>query len=390
MAGLRLNNPYYANDPWASALGRTGDALSSIAMATVQKMKSPEEKALMASQMNHFNANAAYNNARAYDLDEQISIRRDALTDPRTGNLIRDGIAIGEQNYERLRKGGAFADTIAGVVAPAQLNAATAASEGKMFDFKDVGVGNQQTGTFQMNDLGNAKVGSEKALANERNAGAGRNSAQAGLYKSQQGQYATVPMDVGGVQANVPLNIAVPAQTRETVATTNAQGKVDAATAKNNAKAASKGAYAKLTPSDSAKLPGEIANILGFPQQIQSFDAFNAAFQNPGDAQSLLDLASQYYTAGNATTGLQAGNLPLAVRQAQQDLGIQGFQKNEWYQPGKGKVPSQQSPIAQTVTQQPQQPAAAVPPPAQRVVGQTYQTPKGPMVWRGQGWEPAR
>lgn len=31
----------------------------------------------------------------------------------------------------------------------------------------------------------------------------------------------------------------------------------------------------------------------------------------------------------------------------------------------------------------------AVPPAADRKVGQTYQTPKGPMVWRGTGWEPA-
>lgn len=32
---------------------------------------------------------------------------------------------------------------------------------------------------------------------------------------------------------------------------------------------------------------------------------------------------------------------------------------------------------------------AAVPPTDKRVVGQTYQTPKGPMIWRGTGWEAA-
>lgn len=32
---------------------------------------------------------------------------------------------------------------------------------------------------------------------------------------------------------------------------------------------------------------------------------------------------------------------------------------------------------------------ASVPPAAQREVGKTYQTPSGPMVWRGIGWEPA-
>lgn len=33
--------------------------------------------------------------------------------------------------------------------------------------------------------------------------------------------------------------------------------------------------------------------------------------------------------------------------------------------------------------------AAGIPAAADRKVGQTYQTPKGPMVWRGNGWEPA-
>lgn len=32
---------------------------------------------------------------------------------------------------------------------------------------------------------------------------------------------------------------------------------------------------------------------------------------------------------------------------------------------------------------------ATVPPPEQRQVGQVYNTPKGPMVWRGNGWAPA-
>jgi len=32
---------------------------------------------------------------------------------------------------------------------------------------------------------------------------------------------------------------------------------------------------------------------------------------------------------------------------------------------------------------------AAIPPAGQRQVGQVYQTPKGPMVWRGTGWAPA-
>ena len=35
------------------------------------------------------------------------------------------------------------------------------------------------------------------------------------------------------------------------------------------------------------------------------------------------------------------------------------------------------------------QAAATAPPPDKRVVGQKYQTPKGPMIWRGTGWEAA-
>ena len=37
-----------------------------------------------------------------------------------------------------------------------------------------------------------------------------------------------------------------------------------------------------------------------------------------------------------------------------------------------------------------QQPAKVeVPPAEKREVGKTYQTPKGPMIWRGNGWEAA-
>ena len=55
----------------------------------------------------------------------------------------------------------------------------------------------------------------------------------------------------------------------------------------------------------------------------------------------------------------------------------------------KMKEPSR---IFNTETQQvvgaPQE-STAVPPPDKRVAGQTYQTPKGPMIWRGTGWEAA-
>ena len=33
--------------------------------------------------------------------------------------------------------------------------------------------------------------------------------------------------------------------------------------------------------------------------------------------------------------------------------------------------------------------SGGIPAPAQREVGKTYNTPKGPMIWRGTGWEPA-
>ena len=35
-------------------------------------------------------------------------------------------------------------------------------------------------------------------------------------------------------------------------------------------------------------------------------------------------------------------------------------------------------------------PPAAAQPPRQRVVGQTYPTPRGPMKWTGTGWLPAQ
>jgi hypothetical protein len=36
-----------------------------------------------------------------------------------------------------------------------------------------------------------------------------------------------------------------------------------------------------------------------------------------------------------------------------------------------------------------QQQQVAVPTPDKREVGKTYNTPKGPMIWRGNGWESA-
>jgi len=36
----------------------------------------------------------------------------------------------------------------------------------------------------------------------------------------------------------------------------------------------------------------------------------------------------------------------------------------------------------------PQTNAVAAPPPAQRIAGQTYATPRGPMKWTGTGWLP--
>lgn len=54
--------------------------------------------------------------------------------------------------------------------------------------------------------------------------------------------------------------------------------------------------------------------------------------------------------------------------------------------PKDGSVRSIPSP-GRAMTQQPQ--AASIPPQNQRVLGQSYDTPKGKMIWRGQGWEPA-
>ena len=49
-------------------------------------------------------------------------------------------------------------------------------------------------------------------------------------------------------------------------------------------------------------------------------------------------------------------------------------------QPVSGATPGA-APTAPTGT------AAAIPPPAQRIAGQTYQTPKGPFIWTGTGWQ---
>ena len=78
----------------------------------------------------------------------------------------------------------------------------------------------------------------------------------------------------------------------------------------------------------------------------------------------------QEFVAGSLKAGYNAQR---AVAEADKTMEAMGYGKKggAWVQ-GGGDKPT------------------AIPAPAQRTVGQTYETPRGKMTWRGNGWEPVR
>lgn len=89
-------------------------------------------------------------------------------------------------------------------------------------------------------------------------------------------------------------------------------------------------------------------------------------------AQSPAEMHKEFVTAG-----IKAFEKPeAAVSKADQIMASMGYTKNAtgWTQ-GQAAAPAA---------------AAQVPVPEKREVGKTYDTPKGKMIWRGTGWEPAK
>ncbi len=107
--------------------------------------------------------------------------------------------------------------------------------------------------------------------------------------------------------------------------------------------------------------------------------AWNELFQNLNDEQVVRTQLQRIQRINERAATLRT----VAMNRRRQEAGAAPIE------PQQIGVPTQPA-AGQPAGQGAQQPARGVPPPAERVDGQTYQTPRGPMIWRGTGWEPAR
>lgn len=232
MANYSYRNPYASSNAWADPLARAGDTMSQIAMAMVAKQKSPEEKALMNAHEQYYRAGADKQVEEANKLRRlgNLASNFDMLP-PDSQRALIAGAAIGDHNVENVGKYMLSDQTYRageGVLSGGSaqtLNALMAARGGKLYDFNQTNTGNQQTGISTPNELGIAKALAERAQAGAYGAQAKNSLASAALHNAQVGQYAPVEMDVNGQKMRVPLNLAVPAQSKVEVAGMKADGK---------------------------------------------------------------------------------------------------------------------------------------------------------------------
>jgi hypothetical protein len=225
--------------------------------------------------------------------------------------------------------------------------------------------------------LGEAKIGERNSQSRENDAGARRNDAQAGNYRAEAGEHGAKTKQINeevrtGIRAGPPVLLetddgrSVYASPREAVG-------------------GAAGARPKAAGQTTAKLPFNSGNALDAEINAQLGPDFQKEL-TPDERSAIRARASQLYP--------QIGNITDAVKAARGELGL-----NVVEEPGRffGTNKRLDRPAAKAAPQTPgqmvappAQAAAAVPPPAQRKVNQTYPTPKGPMKWTGTGWLPAQ
>jgi hypothetical protein len=122
-------------------------------------------------------------------------------------------------------------------------------------------------------------------------------------------------------------------------------------------------------------------------QQVQQFAIDKAARE-----QSLIDAWDKAGTPEQKQA--IAGQLKIMRGQQDKEGQFDATKGGQTVDPATGQIIDLPPVIFNKSTGQPVQQAQsaqqAVPPADKRTVGQTYQTPKGPMIWRGNGWEAAR
>jgi hypothetical protein len=137
----------------------------------------------------------------------------------------------------------------------------------------------------------------------------------------------------------------------------------------------------------SAQQAGQAAQQAGQAQQVQQFAIDKAARE-----QSLIDAWDKAGTPEQKQA--IAGQLKIMRGQQDKEGQFDATKGGQTVDPATGQIIDLPPVIFNKSTGQPVQQAQsaqqAVPPADKRTVGQTYQTPKGPMIWRGNGWEAAR
>lgn len=265
--------------------------------------------------------------------------------------------------------------------------------------------------TSAPSEFGTARTLSENAQADQRTAAAGRERAHAGLYGAQaDGERQLNRAGVGG-RFGPPVIVNDPEAGPVYTAPGAATGRTPAARPLDPATAAMRDAAANLSDVRAAAggfapRAGAGAGRTAAPRRITANDRTlldNAIKQTLAEMNvGSLDEATQNAILAAAEGEWQKGAAghQTAAMAAINAVAPQGFED------GRAGIPLVPSKFRAKGGPQAQPPAAggpapaaaptgapaataAVPPPAQRVPGQTYNTPRGPMKWTGTGWVPA-
>lgn len=270
-----------------------------------------------------------------------------------------------------------------------------AAMEGKPL-FHDGGNGGMDNFSGQLVDprLFNAKVGSENAQINQRNAAAGASSAHAGLYRAQTEDVNTsramVPaLDSTGAPILDSTGKPVMIQQKERGAILM---RGDQARANQDNKDANRDPKTnKFRPPNPSVVQAEIDRVLDVQRDKSGKVDPDRSNQLPLDAATqarVRDRAIEFYK--------DSGNMAQAVQDALGEVGelkratepgrIYGTNELPYRTPANTLPPrAAPNPNARQIAP-PQAAPTDIPPPQARVKNQVYQTPKGPMRWTGTGW----
>jgi hypothetical protein len=217
--------------------------------------------------------------------------------------------------------------------------------------------------------LSGAQGRAADASARQHDASAGRERAHTGLYGAQTQQVQDERRT--GIKAGAPVIIDTPA------------GPVYASP--REAVGGAAGARPKAAGTNTPKLPFNSAKV--FDEEINAQLKDSGLTPTSDQAAAIRARASALFP--------QVGNITDAVKAARGELGLdvvetpgRFFGTNKKFS-NNATTAAPKSP-GQMVAPAAPQAAQAVPPPQQRVPGQSYPTPQGPMTWTGTGWLPAR